>query len=86
MENDQRLTPLPVATHDLQTSPIDVSLPYASGYDETLDSKRSLRQYFNIVYKRLPLIITCTVVITAAAALVFVPPAVDLSRDDGDDH
>ena len=69
MENDQRLTPLPVAAHDLQTSAIDVSLPYAGSYDESLDSKRSLRQYFNIVYKRLPLIITCTVIITAAAAL-----------------
>ncbi len=69
MQNDQRLTPLPVAANDLQTSPIDVSLPYAGGYDDSLDSKRSLRQYFNILYKRLPLIIACTVVVTAAAAL-----------------
>lgn len=69
MENDQRLTPLPVAAHDLQTSAIDVSLPYVGAYDESIDSKRSIRQYFNVVYKRLPLIITCTVVVTAAAAL-----------------
>src|SRR5436305_8506700 len=69
MENDQRLTPLPVAAHDLQTGGIDVSLPYVGSYDDSLDSKRSLRQYFNIVYKRLPLIIACTVVVTAAAAL-----------------
>ncbi|MFL6374932.1 MAG: GumC family protein [Pyrinomonadaceae bacterium] len=69
MENDQRLTPLPVAAHDLQTSAIDVSLPYVGSYDDSLDSKRSLRQYFNVIYKRLPLIIACTVVITAAAAL-----------------
>lgn len=69
MENDQRLTPLPGTSHDLQTSPIDVSLPYVGGYDETLDSKRSIKQYFNVVYKRLPLILACTVVVTAAAAL-----------------
>ncbi|MBV9240584.1 MAG: polysaccharide biosynthesis tyrosine autokinase [Acidobacteria bacterium] len=69
MENDQRLTPLPVAAGDLQTSGIDVSLPYVGVYDESLESKRNLRQYFNVVYKRLPLIIACTVVITAAAAL-----------------
>ena len=69
MENDQRLTPLPVAANDLQTSAIDVSLPYVGVYDESLESKRSLRQYFNVVYKRLPLIITCAVIVTAAAAL-----------------
>jgi succinoglycan biosynthesis transport protein ExoP len=68
MENDQRLTPLPV-THDLQTSAIDVSLPYPGSYDDALDSKRSIRQYLNIVYKRLPLIIALTVLVTAAAAL-----------------
>ncbi|HEV7701682.1 MAG TPA: polysaccharide biosynthesis tyrosine autokinase [Pyrinomonadaceae bacterium] len=68
MENDQRLTPLPV-THGLQTSGIDVSLPYPGSYDDTLDSKRSIRQYFNVVYKRLPLIIAITVLVTAASAL-----------------
>ncbi|HTH51359.1 MAG TPA: Wzz/FepE/Etk N-terminal domain-containing protein, partial [Pyrinomonadaceae bacterium] len=69
MENDQRLTPLPVATQDLQTSALDVSLPYVGSYDESLESKRSLRQYFNVVYKRLPLIVAIVVVVTAAAAL-----------------
>src|ERR1043165_307801 len=69
MENDQRLTPLQVTTRDLQTSAVDVSLPYVGVYDESVESKRSLRQYFNVVYKRLPLIIACTVVVTAAAAL-----------------
>src|SRR5437868_1022231 len=69
MENDQRLTPLPVTANDLQTSPIDVSLPYTGAYETSFEGKRSLRQYFNVVYKRLPLIITCAVVVTAAAAL-----------------
>ena len=67
MENDQRLTPLPI-TKDLQ--PVNIEYPgsYASSYDNALDSKRSIRQYFNIVYKRLPLILAITILTTAAAA------------------
>lgn len=67
MENDQRLTPLPVAS-DLQHTHIDYSSGYSSGYEDTLDSKRSIRQYFNIVYKRLPIILAITILVTAAAA------------------
>lgn len=68
MENDQRLTPLPI-TNDLASSPIDLSQPYAAGYDDSLQGKRSIRQYINIVYKRLPIIIAITVLVTAVAAL-----------------
>jgi len=68
MENDQRLTPLPVAS-DLQTAHIDYSAGYSSMYDDTLDSKRSIRQYFNIVYKRLPIILAITILVTAAVAI-----------------
>jgi succinoglycan biosynthesis transport protein ExoP len=68
MENDQRLTPLP-AIADLHPAHTDYTPGYLSGYDDSLDSKRSLRQYFNIVYKRLPIIAAITVVITAVAAL-----------------
>jgi len=67
MENDQRLTPLP-AISDLQSSHIDYAPGYLSGYDDALSSKRSLRQYFNIVYKRLPIIIAITIIVTAAVA------------------
>src|SRR5438046_1118226 len=67
MENDQRLTPLP-AISDLQPSHIDYSPGYLSGYDDSLSSKRSLRQYFNIVYKRLPIILAITLIVTAAVA------------------
>ena len=67
MENDQRLTPLPV-TNDLQPTHIEYSSAYSSAYDDTLDSKRSIRQYFNIVYKRLPIILAITILVTAAAA------------------
>ncbi|MFN0141586.1 MAG: GumC family protein [Pyrinomonadaceae bacterium] len=68
MENDQRLTPLPI-TNDLAPSSIDLSQPYAAGYDDSLQGKRSIRQYINIVYKRLPIIIAITVLVTAVAAL-----------------
>jgi capsular exopolysaccharide synthesis family protein len=68
MENDQRLTPLPL-TSDLQTSQSDFAGGYAVSYDDTLDSKRSLRHYFNIVYKRLPIILAITVLVTAAVSL-----------------
>jgi succinoglycan biosynthesis transport protein ExoP len=67
MENDQRLTPLPVVA-DLQPAHIDFSPGYASSYDDTLQSKRSIRQYINVVYKRLPIIIALTVLVTAATA------------------
>lgn len=69
MENDQRLTPLPVIS-DLQHPVIDYSpAGYASSYDDSLESKRSLRQYFNIIYKRLPIILAITILVTAATAL-----------------
>ena len=67
MENDQRLTPLPV-TNDLQPTHIDYTSAYSSAYDDSVDSKRSIRQYFNIVYKRLPIILAITILVTAAAA------------------
>lgn len=67
MQNDQRLTPLPLA-NDLQPAHIDYSAGYSSSYDDTLDNKRSLRQYFNVVYKRLPVILAITILVTAAAA------------------
>jgi capsular exopolysaccharide synthesis family protein len=70
MEKDQRLTPLPnIGGKDLQTAPQDYPASYAPFYDdETFDEKRSLRQYFNIVYKRLPIILALTILTTAAAA------------------
>jgi len=38
-------------------------------YDDTLAGKRSIRQYFNIVYKRLPIIVAIVIIITAAVSL-----------------
>lgn len=66
MENDQRLTPLPL-TQDLQHTQGDY-IGYSSSYEDSLEGKRSLRQYFSIVYKRLPIILAITLITTAAAA------------------
>lgn len=70
MEKDQRLTPLPnIGVKDLQTAPPDYPASYAPIYDdENFDDKRSIRHYFNIVYKRLPIILALTIMTTAVAA------------------
>jgi|CXWL01.1.fsa_nt_gi capsular exopolysaccharide synthesis family protein len=67
MENDQRLTPLPVIS-DLQPTNIDYSSGYSSSYDDVLDGKRSIRQYISVIIKRLPIILAITILVTAAAA------------------
>lgn len=68
MENDQRLTPLPVTT-DLQPTQIDYPFNYSPSYDDSFESKRSIRQYVNVVIKRLPIILGLTVLVTAGAAI-----------------
>jgi polysaccharide biosynthesis transport protein len=69
MENDHRLTPLPTSSADLQTGPPEYPPGYSAFYDEeSSDGKRSIRQYFNVVYKRLPLIMALAVLVTAAAS------------------
>jgi capsular exopolysaccharide synthesis family protein len=67
MEQDQRLAHLPTAG-ELRTNGHEYS-SYSSFYDEDIvEGKRTVRQYFNIVYKRLPLILALVVLSTAAAA------------------
>jgi len=68
MENDQRLTPLPYS-NDFRPAPIEYSAPYAAGYDDSLDTRRTIRQYASVVYKRLPIILAITVLVTAVVAL-----------------
>ncbi|HXH69545.1 MAG TPA: hypothetical protein VNI60_04275, partial [Pyrinomonadaceae bacterium] len=68
MEKDNRLLPLPTA-HDLQP----INQDYPSKYspmndDDAFDNKRSTREYFNVVYKRLPIIVTMTILTTAVVA------------------
>jgi capsular exopolysaccharide synthesis family protein len=85
MEKDQRLTPLPNTTvNDLQRDNSDYPASYAPIYDdENFDEKRSIRQYFNIVYKRLPLILALTILTTAVAAFyMYRQPSVFLARTE----
>lgn len=68
MEEDQRLTPLPKAAV-LREVPGDYPPAYAPYYDdEGLEGRRSIRQYLDVVYKRLPWIVTLSILVTAAAA------------------
>ncbi len=69
MEKEQRLTPLPSLGVELQTVNQDYPSAYAPFYDEdNFEEKRSLRYYFTIIYKRLPLILALTILTTAVAA------------------
>src|SRR5690242_16517692 len=69
MDNDQRLTPLPHGI-ELQTTGHSYPSAYSVFYDDdTIEGKRSIRQYFNVVYKRLPIILAITLIVTSAVAL-----------------
>lgn len=68
MAKDERLLPLPPAA-ELPVPTNDIPSAYAPSYDEDpFGEKRSLREYFNIIYKRLWLIITLGVLVTSAVA------------------
>ena len=68
MEQDQRLTPLPKSL-DLRASKNEYPSTYPAFYDdEVSEGRRSLQQYFNVVKKRLPIILALTALATAAAA------------------
>ncbi len=68
MEQDQRLTPLP-KTAEMKPANHEYPASYAAFYDdEAIEGKLSLRQYFNVIYKRLPIILALTIIVTAATA------------------
>lgn len=68
MEKDERLIPVPKSS-DLQIANQDISSTYLPAFDDAgVEDKRSLREYFNVIYKRLPVIVTLTTLITAAVA------------------
>lgn len=69
MEQDQRLTPLPKGVTIAPAVPANYPASYSSYFDdESLEGKISIRQYVNVVYKRLPLILALAILVTAAAA------------------
>lgn len=67
MEKDERLLPLP---NNLQvTTKDEYPAAYSPFYDdENFEDRRSIREYFNVIYKRLPLILALAIVVTAGAA------------------
>ncbi len=69
MEQEQRLTPLPRAL-ETQTGPTEYPESYSGFYDdESFANRRTIRQYVNVVYKRLLIILLIMIVVTGAAAL-----------------
>ena len=69
MEQDQRLTPLPRGVELKTATPAHYQPSYASYFDEeSVEGKISIRQYLNVVYKRLPLILALGILVTAASA------------------
>jgi uncharacterized protein involved in exopolysaccharide biosynthesis len=68
MEQEQRLTALPKTVEIRQHSHEYVPV-YGGVYgDEVVEGRRTVQQYFNVIYKRLPLIIALTILVTSAAA------------------
>lgn len=68
MAKDERLLPLP-GGGDLPLPANDIPSSYSPSYDEDpFGEKRSLREYFNVIYKRLWLILTLAVVVTSVVA------------------
>ena len=68
MEEDQRLTPLPRSAK-LREVTGDYQPAYSPYYDdEGVEGRRSIRQYVDVVYKRLPWILTLTILVTAVSA------------------
>jgi capsular exopolysaccharide synthesis family protein len=68
MEQDQRIAAVP-KSGELKTSVQEYQPGYSAYFDEeSNEGRRTLQQYFNIVKKRLPLILALTVLVTVAAA------------------
>ena len=88
MEQDERLLPLP-KTEVLQTNSNnnnnnEYPAAYSPFYDEeSFESRRSIREYLNVVYKRLPLILALTILTTAVVALyMYRQPSVFLANTE----
>lgn len=67
MEKDERLLPLP-NVNSLQPAIAHEPTAYSPIYDDEFDEKRSIREYFNVVYKRLPIILALTILTTTVVA------------------
>ncbi len=63
MEKDERLLPLP-EFKDLQTTNQAEPSQYAPVYDDGLSETRSFQEYWDVIYKRLPIILALTILTT----------------------
>ncbi len=70
IEKEERLLPLPTTGKKMQlATPQDVPANYAPIYeDDVFHEGRSLREYFLVIYKKLPIILAMTILVTAAVA------------------
>jgi capsular exopolysaccharide synthesis family protein len=74
METDERLLPVPETrkpetSKELQPQNHDYPPSYSPmSDDDGFANRRSIREYFNVVYKRLPYILAITIITTAASA------------------
>lgn len=69
MEKDERLLPLPISKDLPSAGHQEYPQSYLPFYDdESFEDRRSLREYFNVIYKRLPLILTLTILISSMVA------------------
>ena len=69
MEQEQRLTPAPRSL-EIQSGPTEYPESYPGFYDdESFANRRTVRQYVNIIYKRLPIILVITILVTAVVTL-----------------
>lgn len=69
MEKDERLLPLPVSKEISPSNHHEYPASYSPFYDdESFEERRSLREYFNIIYKRLPLILTLAILVSSIVA------------------
>ncbi len=74
METDERLLPVPEikgpkSKQSLEQQNAEYPASYSPMYDDdSFADRRSIREYFNVIYKRLPYILAITIVTTAAAA------------------
>ncbi len=69
MEQEQRLTPIPRSL-EIQQSTSEYPEAYTGFYDdESFANRRTIRQYVNIVYKRLPIILVITILVTAIVSV-----------------
>ncbi len=68
MGKDERLIPLPT-TKEVQLSTHEYPAAYSPiNEEEGFSEQRSLREYFNVIYKRLPLILALAIVVTSVVA------------------